>query len=525
MSDALTPLRHAYGLDAAAAAAPGAPGYAEQEALRGMAEVLAAAPRRRPAEGALDAVRSYAARASAAHSLAAVRAVYAEGDGEGGAAEVALLGQTRQAVERALGARPQPRPSTAAVDAVLARAAEASGQGGVAVEAPTLVPLASALGFADAPASVERAVLEQSLAALDRAPRPRPSADVFSSVVAFAATASSDGLAAVRYVYEGGAASEHTVEVALLEQGRDIVERAFRARPQPRPTAEVVDAILARAVAATAARADEPTVSEPALAPLALSYGLALAVKAPTGGAETALLAQTQDALDRLRPARPDAAVVANVVARAAAARPARRPASTDRPSAPSSRRWPAGVWAGGAAFMLAALTAIAVLPGVFADGPAPAPPAAAEEEAPGPSLATVGGPTEIEATLDSPARSGGSPAPPPAPAATAPSAAPSGHAAVAERRAAPPRPAATPEPAQETPAWETGQDVRALSLRLDEIDRSIEGLAWDEPAEAFGQPIGTPAATSTPGLRAVREGAAPARARIQAADSSRTPR
>ena len=75
------------------------------------------------------------------------------------------------------------------------------------------------------------------------------------------------------------------------------------------------------------------------------------------------------------------------------------------------------------------------------------------------------------------------------------------------------PSPAARPPAAAPTdpPAWDTPDDVRALSLRLRTLDD--DALAWDEPAEAFGAPA--PASLdATPGVQAVRAGA-PARARV----------
>ena len=524
MSDALTPLRCAYGMEPAVP--PGAPGHAEQELIRGTLAALAAAPPRRPAQAVVEAVCERAAQASAtsADELRAVRYVYGEEAAPGGAVETALLSQTREAVERALAARPQPRPAPAVVALVEARATEGRPER-VVVEDPSLVPLAVALGRAGTP-SAESALLSQSLAALDRAPRSLPAPRAVDAVLAFAASASASTLDPVRYVYEGGARPEN-VEVALLEQSREAVERALRARPQPRPEAAAVDAVLARAAEATGTRADEPAVSDRPLAPLALAAGLPIAVEAE-GGAEAALLGQSLSALDRLRPARPSGAVLANVLDRAASA--ARRPTRADRPAAaPSSRRRvPAPVWVGGAALMLAALTAVAVLPGLFGrGGVAPGPATAAVESSPAPEIAAVGvSPGAEAAPPDAP-----DPAPPPvaAPAATAPAVAAAGFAPVAARRPAPAPPARSAAPAArrapETPAWETGEDVRALSLRLEEIDRSVDGLAWDEPAEAFGRPAPRPSAASTPGLQVVREGAPAARARIQSADSTRTPR
>ena len=526
MSDALTPLRLAYGLETRGAAAPG---HAEYELLRGTARALdaalsQAAPPRRPTDAVLAAIRAAAAEATtlSAQALAAVRSVYGEGDEGGGAVEVAVLQQSREAVEHAFAERPQRRPDAATLDAVLARAAEAVADE-VPADRPALAPLAVALGGVGAP-SAESAILGQSLDALARAPRHRPAPGALSAVLTFAASASSADLDAVRFVYEGGE-RPGGVEAVLLEQSRAVVERALVARPQPRPEAAALDAVLARAAEASAQRADEPAVSDRALAPLALACGLPLAVEAPVGGVEVTLLAQTQAALDRLRPARPSGAVVANVLDRAAAAR---RPARADRPTAAptSRRRIPAPVWAGGAALMLAALTAIAVLPGVFGRGGTPVSDGTATVATTAPTAAP-----EIAAVGVEPE------AAPPADETTAPvAAAPTvaSLAPVAARRAVSPRPApprqaaapsAAPRTAPDARAWETGEDVRALSLRLEEIDRSVEGLAWDEPAEVFGQPVARPSATSAPGIRAVREGAPSARARIQPADSSRTPR
>ena len=527
MNDALTPLRQAYGLEPGSAA-PGSPERAEQELLRGARAALDAAPARRPSDAALSAVRERAAQASAEHArdLDAVRSVYGEGD-RVESSEAVLLDQTREAVDRLFAARPQPRPDARVLDAVRARAAEAVAEP-VRTDRPALAPLVVALGGAGAP-SVESETLAQSLDALGRLPRPAPSADAVGAVLAFAATASADGLGAVRYVYEGGERPDAPVEVALLEQTRHAVERALVARPQPRPEASAVDAVLARAADATAARADEPTVSDPALAPLALAYGLPLSAPSASGGVEGALLAQTSDALSRLRPARPDAAAVQNVLARAASARRpagAARPARADRAAAPSGRRLPGPVWVSAATLLLAALTGVGVLFNLYGpDGsPATGPVEVATTETPAvPEIATVGVAAEPDA-----ARPAADPSAVPEPVAAVQAApAPSARLVAARQPVAPPSAARTapPPPETPTPAWEVGEDVRALSLRLEELDRSIEGLAWDEPAEVFGRPAEPSALTSTPGVRAVRAGAAPARARITPADSSRTPR
>ena len=71
-------------------------------------------------------------------------------------------------------------------------------------------------------------------------------------------------------------------------------------------------------------------------------------------------------------------------------------------------------------------------------------------------------------------------------------------------------------------PAWDVDDDVRVLSLRLQELRRQNQGLVWDESAEAFGAPAD--AAGAAPGVQTVREGAAPTRAQIRVrADSARS--
>jgi hypothetical protein len=480
MSDALTPLRHAYDVEPAGApVAPGSAGHPEQEALRQMRDLLDAWPAPSPAPAAVAAVEARAAVVAAA------------------------VAQTDAALAHAFAARPQPRPSEDAVAAVLARAAE---------------PVGPATDALPAASPVEAAVLGQSLQALDRLPTLRPDASVLAAIEAHAAEASS-ALAAVRSVYLDAPAAD-SVEAEALRQSRDAVERALASRPRPRPSEAAVAVVLARAAEAAGVEA-EPAVDAPAV--------------------EGAVLAQSLQALDRLPRPRPSAATLDAVRLAAATAgttRAADRPARpVDRaPARPTRRRMPVGVWAGAAGLLVAALAAIVVLPSGGAESDAPVALATAEAtEAPAaaePVTRVAPAADEPEADLDAtaPAAAGGGlaaasaiagfvPAPTRAEQPAQQPAAPALQPVAAASR--PATAAAAPDP----PSWEMSEDVRALSLRLQELG-SEDDLAWDDvPAEAFGQPS-TPSAGTAPGLQSVRAGtpaprAAPARARLRTDTSS----
>lgn len=474
MSDALTPLRHVYGVEPVGPPpARGDDAFAEFEAARQMGEVL-------------DALS---------------------------------LGPPRAAV----------------LDAVHARAAEPSTS--VTVADAGLAPLATALGLAStAPADpVETAVLTQTADALGRLRRPRPSADALAAVLRAAAEASDEGLAPIRQVYEGVEAAP-SVEADLLRQSRVVVERALASRPQPRPARATTDAVLA--AAAHASVRDEAEVTVPALAPLALALGLPTSHGADP--AETALLAQTSDALGRLPRHRPAAAVTAAIAAQAAAAsRPQVRAA--DRPAArPTRARRPVGVWAGAAGLVLMAVFAVVVLPQfapsdvapqLAAADLAPEPEAAVEPvpEPPATEESSVAPTSPVEAVTLAPA--GPSPAATPAPtrsrfvqAAPRPASAPSTPTiTLASADRAPERAAAVaaPEAAPMGSAWDADDDLRTLALRLETLGQTAEGLEWDEPAEPFGAPVRT-ALTSTNGIQAVRAGAP---ARVVVRPDSTSPR
>ena len=56
--------------------------------------------------------------------------------------------------------------------------------------------------------------------------------------------------------------------------------------------------------------------------------------------------------------------------------------------------------------------------------------------------------------------------------------------------------------PVEPRAAWEAGEDVRLLSIRLQEMALSSEGMGWDEPPVPLGQP--TPAGLGSQALRPV---------------------
>lgn len=400
-----------------------------------------------------------------------------------------------------LDARPALSPSPAALTAVLARAAEP----------------ADALTYES---EAQAAALAPVLDALDRLPRPRPDASVVAAIEARAAQAASS-LAAVRHVYAGGQApasgTAAAVEADVLHQSREAVERSISARPRPRPSSDAVEAVLARA-----AEARRQSDEIPAASPV-----------------EAAVLAQSLQALDRLPRHAPSAASLDAVLVAAATASSAPLAPVTDAAPAPAadrapvrSRRRPVGVWAGASALALAALIAVAVLPRGAAE-PDAAPLADVAEAAPERAAETI--PEVASAPEVMPSNPDPTPLVAVAPSGSglAASAAISGFVPVAERapqpRAAAPTPAAAREPVSSrpstppsvrpalataasptAPAWEASDDVRALSLRLQELDD--DALDWDEPVEAFGAPAAR-SLTSTPGLRSV--GTAPARARM----------
>lgn len=530
MSDVLSPLRLAYGLDGPGADVSGTPTLpepggtdgVETETLRQMRDLLDRRPPLAPPAAALDAVRTEAARWTG------------------------FVDATAAAVAAAFSSRPRPRPSSAALDAVLARAAEASG-----LEAPPVL----------AAGPVEAALVDQSLDALDRLPHSSPTPAVLDAVRAFAAAAATTAaaqpasadasLAPIRSVYEGAPVpapgTAGAAEAALLTSTVTALDAALSAaRPRLRPASRAVDAVLARAAEATELSA-LPTLSvdDPALRPLAGLPESGLSVQT---GVEAAVLRQSLDALDRLpRPAPAPAALDA---VRAFAATAAHRPAATGARPSPPLGRAPLGAllasrgrsaWAGAGALLAAAVVAVVLLPGTGADDDLPSP-AVAVVQAP-PVAEEVA--EAVEAASDvAPGEEDLAPLASAAPAAASSGAtASSGEVAPAVSRRAVPGPTvvdppveravaqstrqdrpAEPSSGEVAPAWDGPSDLRVLSLRLEEMGREAEGLTWDVPVEAFGAPTAASGLARTPGLQSVRAGAAPARARLHL-DSSRAHR
>lgn len=506
MSDALTPLRHAYGVDAPGSAPPGGPEPALLAQTRAAIEATVAAQTRRPSDVAFAAVLAEAERqsATALAPLAAVRALYGETTtGAPDAVEAAILSQARAAVEQTIDARPQ-APSGAVLAAIVDRAAEATRAAPLAdalVEATALAPLAVAYGLPT-----------------------RAAAD--------------------------------PTETTLLVQTRTLLDAA----PSPSVAEASLTAVLARAAEATrlAEAPPESAVEAPALAALAAAYGLPLVASVTPAPVETALLSQMRTLLD----AAPDAGgpaerTLAAVLAHAAA--PATPPpaAAPDRPAADRSpvraarsyRR--VGAWASAATLAIALVVALLPdsagapelatvqtptvvaesvdVPGVTPDGEPvepvgePVSEAYASNETPALSEPTPSEPLAAAAVPSAPS--------PAAPVAFVAPPAPRAETRPATRPEARPqtRPAPRPDPAQSadpaltfastTPApaseWDAADDVRVLSLRLQELRRGNQGLAWDTPVEAFGAPT-TRSALSAPAIQSVRATVPPARARLR---------
>ena len=387
---------------------------------------------------------------------------------------------------------------------------------------------------------VETELLRGMRRVLDARPSDSPSESVIAAVLDRATSAS----ASAQSLYDAYAASAPlTGEAELLRQSREVLDRARVSRPQPRPSDAVEALILARAADATQVQRDVVPESLE-LAPVAAVYGLAT-----NDSAEAALLGSTRDALDRLPIHQPDASTLDAILAQAALASSPSKPeaivqVAPDRVAvAPAARRRRmGGIWAGSAALVAVALIAVFAFPfdeaveteAVLADA---SPVAAQAEQAPTDADADV-----VELAEESlPAASAPLAAVPPA--RIVQRTAPRGPSASdvtpvrAERRAASPRPAspsvaATPleeaaladaaSNSASTPEWDVSDDVRLLSLRLQELRRQNQGLSWDEPAEAFGAPAAS--GTTQPGIQAVREGAVPARALVRVrSDSARS--
>jgi hypothetical protein len=62
---------------------------------------------------------------------------------------------------------------------------------------------------------------------------------------------------------------------------------------------------------------------------------------------------------------------------------------------------------------------------------------------------------------------------------------------------------------------WEAGEDVRLLSLRLQQLAETSEGLGWDEPPAPFGA-AGATAEERLDGVQPVGAGRGPAHIEVR---------
>ena len=549
MPDGLSVIRRLMGLAAPRGPAPQASGgpsardAAEAALLSQSLQALGALPAAAPSESVLARVMARAAEASEVGALAPVRGALGLGPAQAGA-EAAVLTQSLLALD----ALPRLAPEPSALDAVYAEAVRA-----------TYAPLLAASGEGEAN-SPETALLAQSLQALDAVPARAPEAETVAAVEGEALRATYAPLLAA-----SGEGTAKGPEVAVLTQSL----RALDALPAPAPDASVLAAVEARAADAT-------------VAPVLAVYGETAsgeAIERGAASAEAALLAPSREALDALPRHAPTPAALAAVLAFAAeasgeavsttasAAVPVAAVSTTSRPRArraadrtavaPGAGRRRVGLFAGFGTLAVALIAAVVLLrsgpelaaPEVAADldavaeaAPAPAAPAPLDEEAEplaaAPAAPSVASAPEAVAPF-------AAAAPPPVASRRAVPRGPSadGFEAAAARevvrqtsraRAAAPAPAsfaatagagaAADEAAPEATAWEAGDDVRLLSLRLQQLREQNAGIEWDEPAAPFGQASGAAAGT-TPGVQAVREGVPVGRALVRTpapADSNR---
>lgn len=422
-----------------------------------------------------------------------------------------------------------------------------------------------------APGRIEVELIQQGRALLEAAPKQAPSSSVLDTVRAFAAGRQREGAlrtAAVAVAYgERDAEPGQTLplaELGVLRQGKDLLE-GWTANARSIPSEAAFLAVVSRAADATrVAPPRELVVGDAALQPLALAYGLPLAVGAATdSGAEADLLASTRAALDSLPREVPQQAVTAAVLARAAemscppspaaASRTHARPAPDRAATEGSTSRRRTGLIAGLTSAAGALVLALVLWPsgantpaGVGGSQRALASDVTAESAAPAPSAETadripqadaepfVGqmaaglAPVDQAVPAERPSRPGGpsnsdiqgaaiasaAAAPVPASAPLVRERAPqnvSRSSASAEMVEAAPRVSAS-APA---PDWDMPTDHRVVSLRMNELKRANTGIRWDAPAEAFGAPKTVDRSSASPSIRVVREGAAPARARL----------
>ncbi len=477
MNDGLDPIKHVYGEETSGSApAPGSLQSVELQVLQEMKLVLSNMPQPTPPDATVIAIKD----AAAADVFQALRSAYEEegsvdsmGMDNARVAEYELLRTTKAALDRLHRSRPDP----ALIDSVKLAAA-----------AHQVTPLLAAYGEGEAPQAqspeyVEFSLLTTTMAALDTLPR---------------VSAGSEGLEAVKS--------------AAAEWQRAAVLAAYGEAAPP--------------------------------APESANY------------VEYALLSSTRAALDTLPRARPDASVFAAVLGAATPDAPTLKMAS-DRPAQSRSniRRWvPALAMA--ASIVIVAITGLwvaNVLPvgqqaadtGLVAEAQPPvandaavfeAPPETETELAEAPPTGLFGQPPGSGQPTVSQHRL------PSNVAASVPSAfglperrsvesnqTPGLTADVVSENRAERSEASrgiasadTNQPAATVSEWDAGEDVRVLSLRLNQLASSNEGLAWDEPPNPLGasEPM---TGASADGIHAVRAGAPLGRVNVQMRSSERT--
>ena len=388
--------------------------------------------------------------------------------------------------------------------------------------------------------------------ALDASPRSLPHEHVVDAVKD---AAMAEVLLPLRHVY-GEVYGEEVAKGALDTDDARFAEyellrttkTALDTLPRARPDVSVLDVVKTAAAAHV-------------FAPLQVAYGEGEA-PAPDSpqSAEYALLSTTKAALEQLPAARPDAAVVAAVLAAARPGAPALKVAS-DRPAHSKSnvRRWmPALAMA--ASVVIVAVTGLWVArvspvgqqapeTELLADAEtpagddavalaAPAEPEAELLEAPPPGLFSPlfagGQPTvsqdrlqgHVAARTPAPVTRGRSerraiaqappppPPPPPSPLGRAADAPTESEMVLADAVGGL-NEADTNAPVATVSEWDAGADVRVLSLRLSQLANSSEGLSWDAPPTPLGA-ADLPADAPAEGIRAVRFGASSARVDVQ---------
>ncbi|NNF57617.1 MAG: hypothetical protein HKN04_05185 [Rhodothermaceae bacterium] len=362
------------------------------------------------------------------------------------------------------------------------------------------------------PQHAELAWLRTMQAVLDRWPRLRPDAVVLGAVNAAAA---SHALRPLRAAYGEADAlapdDPRQAEAAFFATMRAVLEQ----QPRPRPDADTLAAVNIAAQAAT-------------LAPLRHAYGEADG-RPPAPGdaqhAEYALLASARTALNQLPRPRPDAAVVSAIVAEAARAARTDTPSrgAPDRPARPQGvrRRWVG--WVGTAAMLaIVAFSGVWIVTQTPANEAMQAPSFAGTDQAAPSAQDTEASASELEeeAPFLAVAPSNEPTVAPDRRPATPPPAEASGRRTDtrAERASGPPPAAPSPvvqgdfadeaapsvalaerqnaagldaDVLMEAAEWEAGEDVRVLSLRLQQLATSSEGLAWDEPPVPLGAASG----------------------------------